>query len=57
MKKLKYITEKLVVKFVEKGNTVDEATNIVLTLLKEYTKDLEKKRFSLVAEELRITWL
>ena len=56
MKKLKQITEKLIIKFVEEGHTVKEATDIVLELLKEYTPELEKKRFNLVANELIFTY-
>lgn len=57
MKQLKQITEKLVIYFVEQGHTAKEATDIVLELLKEYTPELQNKKFNQVAKELEFTFL
>lgn len=57
MKRLKKVTEKLVIKFVDQGHTVKQATNMVLELLQEFKQDLESKKFNQVASELEFTWL
>ena len=57
MKRLKKVTEKLVIKFVDQGLTSEQATDAVLELLQEYRTDLESKKFNHIASALEFTFL